>query len=283
LPANPGDKKVTLSWTISNAETATLSGVGSVDAKSKIVLQLIDAPAQDTTYTLTATGPGGTVSRAVIVHSVPAPQGQYTLKLSPSVAGANAVTSDSATVEGTVSPAPPAGTTLRVSIGVGATGVVVPVGGDGTFVAVVPLKNKVTRDDLILLTTGLTVTQCGTGVSTVILLENAKSQADRANDIDAVVLASDDKVVSNLATLTVYHTVVVNSVSVDWSGPCAGPHEEFPGGLLEPSGQFLNVGHIDCGFGCPGPVGDCPATSTVTVSTSVGPLTGSGDWHTNIR
>jgi hypothetical protein len=282
LPANSGDKKVTLSWTISDAETATLSGVGSVDAKSKIVLQIIDAPAQDTTYTLTATGPGGTASKAIIVHPVPAP-GQYTLKLSPSVAGGNAVTTDSATVEGTVSPAPPAGTALRVSIGVGATGVAVPVGGDGTFVAVVPLKNKVTSGDLILLTTGLTVTQCGSGVSTVILLQNTKSQADRANDIDAVVLASDDKVVSNLATLTVYHTVAVNSVSVDWSGPCAGPHEEFPGGLLEPSGQFLEVGHIDCGFPCPGPAGDCPATSTVTVDTSVGTITGSGDWHTNIR
>ena len=54
----------TLSWSVSNAETVSIDqGIGVVDPDGSLDV----SPAESTTYTITATGPGGTVSETVTV------------------------------------------------------------------------------------------------------------------------------------------------------------------------------------------------------------------------
>jgi sugar lactone lactonase YvrE len=53
----------TLSWNVSNATSVNISGIGAVTAIGTTVVH----PATTTTYTLTAIGPGGTVTRTVTV------------------------------------------------------------------------------------------------------------------------------------------------------------------------------------------------------------------------
>jgi len=276
-PAKPGDKKVTLSWVITNAETASITNVGPVDAKSKPGLLLIDAPQQDTEYTLTAVGPGGTTSKTVTVH--PVPQGAYTVTLSAGRAGT--VTSDSATIEGTVTPAPPAGTTVNVAIGVnGNLAATVAVNSDGSFVAVVPLEKKATVGDLSLDAPGLPVTSCG-DVASPITLKNNKGAADLANVINAAVVAAEGGANSNIATLTVYQAVEVLSFRVEWSG-CPAPTQTGSGGaVLGPNAQ-QTIGQVTCGTPCPGHGTQCTGTATVTVATSVGSLYTVSPWSVNI-
>jgi hypothetical protein len=59
----PGQSS-TLSWTIENATSATISGIGTIDPKTGSVSV---SPTATTTYTLTATGPNGNTTQAVTV------------------------------------------------------------------------------------------------------------------------------------------------------------------------------------------------------------------------
>ena len=61
----------TLSWSSSNAETATIDqGIGDIPVNGSITV----SPSQTTTYTITATGPGGTATDSVTVTVIyPAP------------------------------------------------------------------------------------------------------------------------------------------------------------------------------------------------------------------
>src|SRR5262249_21387935 len=145
------------------------------------------SPQQDTTYTLTASGPGGdAVPQSVTVRVESKPK-SYTLTLNSS-GGGNLATTDQVTVDGTISPTPPAGTTESVAIGVNGNPVMtVPVASDGSFVAVVPLQNKTTLNDLDLTNNGLSVTTCGPTDSPVLLCNNA-TQAGTQNAIEAAVV-----------------------------------------------------------------------------------------------
>src|SRR5262249_711407 len=126
-----GDQ-VTLTWTITDATSANLAPKpGAVDPKSG---SFPDTPQQDTTYTLTASGPGGAREPESVTVKVTAKPKAYTITLESS-GGGNLATTDQVTVDGTVSPVPPTGTTESVSIGVNGSPVMsVPVASDGSFV-----------------------------------------------------------------------------------------------------------------------------------------------------
>jgi hypothetical protein len=73
IPAaiQPGESS-TLTWSIENATSASISGVGTIDPKTGSVAV---KPTQTTTYTLTATGPNGNTTSAVTVTVGAAPAG----------------------------------------------------------------------------------------------------------------------------------------------------------------------------------------------------------------
>lgn len=72
----------TLSWQTSNATSLSLdNGIGTVTGTSKVV-----SPASTTTYTLTATGPGGSVTSTIKIAVDVSPQSPATLSLdAPSI------------------------------------------------------------------------------------------------------------------------------------------------------------------------------------------------------
>jgi len=58
---------VTLSWTSTNAESASINqGIGEVDTSGSFVVESVSV---DTIYTITVTGPGGTATDSVTIHT----------------------------------------------------------------------------------------------------------------------------------------------------------------------------------------------------------------------
>ncbi|HEV8717382.1 MAG TPA: hypothetical protein VGX03_31750, partial [Candidatus Binatia bacterium] len=281
--ANPDEiapgQSSTLSWAITDATSASIDqGVGAVDPKSGSTTV---SPEQKTTYTLTATGPGGNADPKSVTVRVESKPQTYTITLASS-GGGNLATTDEVTVDGTVSPAPPAGTV--VALGVNGTPVgTVSVDSSGFFVAVVPLQNKTTFADLLLFNDDVSVTECGPAVSPVDLW-NSTTQAQTQNSIEAAVVASGGGQASNIASVVIYHGVRVIDAQVAWGGECPGPFKDFGGGAVLGPGDFVTLGYAECGVPCPPPSDGvfCTATANATVVTTVGELEASGFWLVDV-
>ena len=96
LKAQPGTvtsgASTVLSWTASNANSVSISGLGTFPAKGSVKV----TPATTTTYTATATGPGGTTASSTVVSvTTSGPKPAVALNAQPGnvVAGASAVLS----------------------------------------------------------------------------------------------------------------------------------------------------------------------------------------------
>jgi acid phosphatase len=96
LKAQPGTvtsgASTVLSWTASNANSVSISGLGTFPASGSVKV----TPTATTTYTATATGPGGTTASSTVVSViVSAPKPTVALSAQPSniAAGASAVLS----------------------------------------------------------------------------------------------------------------------------------------------------------------------------------------------
>ncbi len=206
----------------------------------------------------------------------------YTITLASS-GGGNLATTEQVTVDGTVTPVPPAGTV--VALGVNGTPVgTVNVDSSGFFVAVVPLQNKTTLNDLVLFNYDVEVTSCGAAASPVDLW-NSTTQAQVQNFIEAAVVAPGGGAASNTASVVIYHGVRVIDAEVVWGGECPGPYRDFGGGAVLGPGYFVTVAEAECGVPCPPPPDGvfCTATATAYVTTTVGELPPeSGFWIVDV-
>jgi len=110
----------TLTWSSTNADSVTIeSGIGAVDLNGSVLV----SPLQSTTYTITATGPSGTVTNSVTVTVTP----QITLTITSPINGSTISWPD-VMVQGTITNASGSETGVTVN------GIVAIVNGD-QFVA----------------------------------------------------------------------------------------------------------------------------------------------------
>jgi hypothetical protein len=274
----PG-QSATLSWVITGATSASIDqGVGAVDPKSGSIPV---SPTQKTTYTLTASGSGGSADPKSVTVRVEAKPQTYTITLESS-GGGNLATTDTVTVDGTVSPAPPAGTVVALGVN-GASVGTVSVDSSGFFVAVVPLKNKTTLADLVLFNDDVFISSCG-GAAAPIDLWNSTTQAKTQNSIEAAVVAQGGGQASNIASVVFFHGVRVIDAEVVWGGECPGPYADYGGGEVLGPGDVVTVAYAECGVPCAA-VGSgvfCTATANANVTTTAGELSADALWTVSI-
>jgi hypothetical protein len=212
------------------------------------------------------------------------PAKPYALTLS---SGGNDVTTDSSvTVGGKVTPAPPAGTTLSVAVGVNGVPVVtVPVDGSGAYFATFTLPKLTTVAKLTLSNPPRNLTTCGAHPASVVTLFNTAGPADVQNVINAAVVKDGGGVNSNVAEITVTHAVKLLSAQVLWTGRCSGANDTFPvAGKVLRSFESLELGTIPCGlFPCPGFKDTCAPVARVSVDTSVGFIFADAVWNVDVK
>jgi hypothetical protein len=275
----------TLTWTTKNSEKRTLAGAG-IPKGTATVVEGASLPVKRTlkeeTYTLTVTATNAkTVIRTVAVGPKTGPS-TYALTLNP----VGVVTTDSVTVSGQVSPAPPAGTQVGIEV-LGGTAQVVTVGG-GTFSGLValPQANMASTGDMLLQNSSASLTACGSAVRPITL---TNKKTDASTTVRAAVLPppgteiKPDTLQSNIATVKIEHAVRVISVSVSWTGDCPGPDDSPPAGQIVKAGQTADLGDVTCGIQCPGHGTKCVSTvAQVSVSTTVGSYFSNANWFIDI-
>jgi len=249
---------VTLTWATKNASTVTIDqGVGEVTYQG---FEILFPPDQNTTYTLTTTGPtappcappnvGCQASTTVTVQAPP------TVQLT-APANNDVVLSNTVAVSGTVQNAVP-GQTVQISLNGANKGSLTVV--NGTFAGSLTLAKTLTLDDFFLNNLSQSITTTGS-VAVPVTMGNSKTTADVTNVITASIGASSD-------TVTVSHAVQVTDFQVAWSGcPSAPGTPEVPQTIG--AGQSFVVGFVECGASA----GFC---QTCTVHVSVATTVGSG-------
>ena len=259
-----------LTWIVKNADSVSIDqGVGEVD---KIGATLEFPPDQDTTYTLTAVGvrPADTktaTQKVTVTGSTPfavsitSPQ-EFSQFSNPDV-----------TVTGKVSPAPSTPGALTASIRVNGTPTLsVPVDGAGNFSGIVRLQKTAKNTDLVVTNFDLKVISCEKESSKVFLDNNVRT-TDATNVIDVTVTAGSQ---TASASVTVVHTVLLNSFAVTWTSGCFAPTVESLNTFVAPA-QTVVAGQVAARCTAPGGcVFSCPVRASV--ATSVGNVEGLATW-----
>jgi hypothetical protein len=260
---------VTLTWNVKNATSISIDqGVGEVDAQG-FTLEL--PPDQDTTYTLTAVGvrPADTktaTQKVTVKGSTPFAVSITSPKEFASVGNTDVL------VTGKVSPAPSASGVLTASIRMNGTPTLsVPVDGAGNFSGTVTLQKKATASNLTVDTFNTTVISCDTQ-STEVFVNNRL--ADYLNIIDVTVTAGSQTASS--ASVTVFHTVLLNSLGVTWTSGCFASTLEALNMFVAPA-QTVLAGKVVARCNKPGGcVFSCPVR--VSVGSAVGKVETLADW-----
>lgn len=272
-------QKFTISWQVKNADDGSVSITGIGDSLPLIGSRQLSIE-QDTTFTLTAKRGALSASSNPQTVKVQAEMqaGKFSIQFGSGLADQD-VTEDEVVVAGSVTPKPPDGTT--VTLGVNGEPVLSVPTSNGIFSGRVALKNKVTRGDLRLTSTGLFVFQCGP-TSTPIVIDNEKPRNSLGNVITAGIAVPGGSVESNIATQVVYHAAKVTGGSLYWTGSCPGPPETLSSGYVLRGGSSREIGQVPCGSPC-GVRTDCTAESHVRVETTVGTLVADGTWRIDIQ
>jgi len=282
--ANIDDTNAMLTWETENSKTQRLSGAGIPGGGANLGTDgsfPVKRGATDETYTLTASAPNtDPVTKTATVKA--RPPSPFAITLS---SGGNDVTTDtSVTVGGKVTPAPPAGTTLSVAVGVNGVPVaIVAVGGDGSYFASVTLAKTTPLNSLVVSNPSRNLTACGAHAASTVSLLNSASAGAVQNVINAAVVNAGGGADSATASLVVTHAVRIQSAQVNWSGACSGANDTFSvTGKIVRAGEAVQLGQIPCGIQCPSSGLKCAPVARVSVGTSVGSLFGDAVWIVDI-
>jgi hypothetical protein len=266
----PG-QQVQLSWETENAKNTTLgplagAGTGTVNTTNG---SLSVSPKEDTTYTLTASNAGGSVSQSVKVTVEKAAGGVNITSPSNNAE----VTSDTVVVNGTVSPVPPP--ELRsVQVGVNGAGTAIPIGADGSFSTTVSLPKKSTKEKLVINNPSPGAFSSCEFASERISATNTANPEDVKNIITATVTLADNST-AQAAPVTVRHALLLTGFHMSWGGDCPpGRSADTTLNITLQAGKATpTLDTADCGRFTGSP-GVCTGIVNVSVDTSQGLVVG---------
>jgi len=264
-----------LAWNVQNATGVSIDqGVGAVG----LIGSAIELPPdQDTTYTLTATGPFPSLGCAAPHNSCTA-TAKVTVEKAPLVfltaPGNNStIPGTSVGVAGTVQNARP-GDVVEIKVN-GASRGTVSVSG-GAFSTGVALDKTLSLGDLSLSNPDLSINSNGAR-STTVTLGNSKPRDATRNEITATVVG----VPTSLDAVVVFNTVLVDHFTVEWLS-CPPLNKDEPLSFELGAGQSVSVGTVQCGVDLG--KGFC-ATCSVRASarTSLGTASHDATWTFNVQ